>query len=249
MRILPSCDLDKIKFATDGTTFERAVGLYESGKVTEFKAKMDGFSAVVLGGSLYHVFVSARNYNHGSCDCYLGQNDTFCKHMVAVAIRAVTGGKPLSGEDKQLLSRPTCSGRLGKLNKEELATIKKSITVALRYIKPYVGPSRIWFAYQDSLQEGCNRLSAIVSNLPVNEQTARLLVNILLRLDKKLILGGVDDSDGTVGTFIEEIVQVLKQYAKLDSTCLQAFYELKDKKTCFGWEEPLLEIINGKIKI
>ena len=32
----PSYDLDKIKFATDQSTYERAVGLYESGKVTRF---------------------------------------------------------------------------------------------------------------------------------------------------------------------------------------------------------------------
>lgn len=29
----PKYDLDKIKFATDGSTFEKAVDLYESGKV------------------------------------------------------------------------------------------------------------------------------------------------------------------------------------------------------------------------
>ena len=30
----PDFTLDKIKFATDGTTFEKVVALYESGKVT-----------------------------------------------------------------------------------------------------------------------------------------------------------------------------------------------------------------------
>ena len=45
----PHFDLDKIKFATDPLTYERAVDLYESGKVTEFegdigfnKSKPDG---------------------------------------------------------------------------------------------------------------------------------------------------------------------------------------------------------------
>jgi hypothetical protein len=37
-----------------------------------------------------------------------------------------------------------------------------------------------------------------------------------LRLDDKLSRGGVDDSDGTVGGFIEETVHALEQYAKLD---------------------------------
>ncbi|MHB8174897.1 MAG: hypothetical protein ACYDFU_10615, partial [Nitrospirota bacterium] len=80
-----------------------------------------------------------------------------------------------------------------------------------------------------------------MSDLPVSEQTTKLLVDMLLRLDKKLCEGGVDDSDGTVGGFIEETVHVLKEYVKLDPTCVEAFYELKGRETCFGWEKPLLE--------
>ena len=33
--MVPTYDLNKIKFATDEATFKRAVGLYESGKVAE----------------------------------------------------------------------------------------------------------------------------------------------------------------------------------------------------------------------
>jgi hypothetical protein len=78
---------------------------------------------------------------------------------------------------------------------------------------------RIWFAYQGSLRQGCNRLSVIISELPVSEQTTELLIKLLLRLDDKLSRGGVDDSDGTVGGFIEETVHALEQYAKLDPAC------------------------------
>ncbi|MEK7574024.1 MAG: hypothetical protein AAB514_00645 [Patescibacteria group bacterium] len=139
----------------------------------------------------------------------------------------------------------TCSGRLGEFSKEELSAIKKEITDAMKYIKPYNGPSRIWFSYQNSLSEGCHRLSKIISELPVSEQTAKLLVDMLLRLDKKLCMGGVDDSDGTVGGFMEETVRMLKEYAKLDSSCAKAFNALKDRETCFGWEESLLEFIKN----
>ena len=151
-------------------------------------------------------------------------------------------GKPLTDEDKKLVHTPTCSSELRELNRGELTTVKKSITDAIRYIKSYSGPSRTWFAYQNSLQEGCNRLSSIVSNLPVNEQTAQLLVDLLLRLDKKLTLGGVDDSDGIVGGFMRETVEVLKQYAELEPECALTFRQLRSKETCFGWEEPLLEL-------
>lgn len=242
----PKYDLDKIKFATDGPTFEKAVGIYESGGVKNFKDnEAPGFLARVRGsgGNTYEVFVSARRYDESDCTCYLGQNDTLCKHMVAVAIRAVTGGKPLTEEDKRFVSQPNCSGHLGELGKEELGAVQGEISGAMRYIKSYEGPSRVWFSYQNSLSEGCNRLSKTISELPVSEQAAKLLVDVLLRLDKKLAYGGVDDSDGTVGNFIEGVVQVLQEYAKLNPVCKKAFNELKEKETSFGWEEPLLEII------
>lgn len=243
MNMLPKYGLDKIKFATDAQTFERAVDLYEGGKVSNFKAELGSFSATVLGTKPYRVYVSAKHYDQGDCECYLGQNGTLCKHMVVVAIYAVMGGKKLSQEEKRPSGAPVCGGELGELSKDELVAVKKNITVAMRYIKSYTGPSRTWFAYQNSLQEGCSRLSEVVSGLPVGEQTARLLVDMLLRLDDRLCRGGVDDSDGTVGGFIEEVVLVLKEYARIDPLCIVVFKDLKNKETCFGWEESLLELI------
>ena len=240
----PTYNLDKIKFATDELTFERAVGLYDGGKVTQFKEELNGFFATVLGTKPYKVYVDSRHYDQGDCECYLGQNNTLCKHVVAVAIYAVMKGKPLSKEEKELISAPVCSDRLGELSKEELTEIKKSITSEMKYIKAYTGPSKNWFAYQNSLMEGCNRLATIVSALPVSEQTAKLLVDMLLRLDKKLCTGGVDDSDGTVGGFIYEVVDILQEYAELDSPCIKAFEKLCSQSTCFGWEEPLVKIFD-----
>jgi hypothetical protein len=141
--------------------------------------------------------------------------------------------------------KAVCSGRLGTLSKEELATIKKAMTAALRHIKLYYGPSRMWFSYQQLLEEGCHRLAKIVSELPVSKQTAGLLVDLLLQLEHKLCRGGVDDSNGTVGGFMEDTVQVLKEYSKLDSSCVEPFLKLQDRETCFGWEKPLLKLITN----
>ncbi|MBU2564607.1 hypothetical protein KKA23_03450 [Patescibacteria group bacterium] len=242
--MFPLYNLDKIKFATDGPTFERAIGLYENKKIKEFKEDFHGYSAIVLGTQPYRVFVSNKQYDRGVCECYVGQNNTLCKHMVAVAIYAIMKGKPIKQEDKKLINGPECSNRSGELNKEELNVIKKSITNAMKYIKPYTGPSKTWFANQDSLSEGCNRLSAIVSDLPVSQQTTKLLINMLLRLDKKLCTGGVDDSNGIVGGFIEETVIVIEQYIKLDPSCIKALKMLCSQSTCFGWEESLVRIFN-----
>lgn len=236
----PDFTLDKIKFATDGPTFEKAISLYGDGKVTRVEESIRSYTAVVVGTKPYRVSVEARRYDYGHCTCYLGANGILCKHMVALAIYVVQNGKPLTDYDKKLVQNPTCSGELGILSDSELTAIKKTITSALGYIKAYTGPSRTWFAYQNSLSEGCNRLSAIVSGLPVSTQIADLLVDLLLRLDKKLCTGGVDDSDGEVGGFIEEIVSVLQEFVKLDSHCAAAFDKLKNRETCFDWEKPLL---------
>ena len=213
----PSFDLDKIKFATDQPTYEKAVDLYGSGKVTRFEEGIGSYSALVLGSRPYRVSIEARRFGLGNCECYLGQQDTLCKHMVALSICAVMDGKKLTKEEKNRISGPVCSGRRGELNKEDLAQTKTAFTSALKYIKGYDGPSRLWFSYQNSLDEGCARLSKLVSGLPVSEQTAGLLVDLLLRLDKKLCTGGVDDSNGTVGGFIQEVVLMLQEYAKLGS--------------------------------
>ncbi len=220
------------------------MGLYESGKVTEVEQLGEGYTAVILGTEPYRVSVSARNYKHGHCTCYVGQRENLCKHMVALALYAVMGGKSLTDKDKEISYSVECSRRKEALNNEELAGVKKSITESMRYVKPYNGPSSTWFANQDSLREGCNRLSVIVSDLPVNKQTAEILVKLLLRLDRKLCVGGVDDSNGIVGGFMNDVVQVLKEFAQIDPDCIKTFKCLVNRETCFDWKEPLIRILD-----
>lgn len=238
----PRYDFDKIKFATDPQTFEKAVALYEDGKVTKFKKELNGYFAIVRGGSAYNVYVSNRHYDEGDCTCYLGQNETLCKHMVAVAIHAAADGKSLTEKEKLPAGQAQSSGRAGSLAHDELARTKKAITSALRLIKGYDGPSSTWLRYQDSLSEGANRLAMIISELPASEQTARILVDLLLRLEKKVMNGGVDDSDGTVGNCMQAIVAVLEDYAKLDPRVIKSFEKLQGLSTSFEWEKPLVAL-------
>src|SRR3989338_11235120 len=101
-------DLDKIKFATDGPTFEKAVALYEGGKVTQVEEGIRSYTAIVLGTNPYRVSVEAKRYDYGHCTCYLGSNDTLCKHMVALAIYVVQNGKPLTADNKKIVQNPAC---------------------------------------------------------------------------------------------------------------------------------------------
>jgi len=208
MTTKPGFDLEKIKSGTDKATFERGVKLYEYNKVTQFEEIPTAFTAIVQGTEPYRVNMEARNFKLCDCTCYLGRNNTLCKHIIAVALYALLRGKDLNEDNKRYMDVPSSSGKTGTLGDSEISTVKKSITASMRYLKPYTGPSRTWFAYQRSLEEGCRRLSAIISELPVCKQSTEILVNILLRLDRKLTTGGVDDSNGTVGTFIYQTVDV-----------------------------------------
>ncbi len=235
----PRYDLEKIKFGVDERTWERAVGLYESGKITEVEEGYFGFTARVLGTHPYDVAVSQTHYDRGDCNCFVGQRDMLCKHMVALAIWAVMRGAPLAEDDKKQKNEVEFCGKTGKLSDEEMAQAKEKIREAQKYIKAYIGPSKKWFAYQGSLSEGCHRLAAVAGELPASEQTAKLLVGLLLRLDKKLCASGVDDSDGTVGGFIQDCVSLLLEFVQADKNCAKAFKKLAAVETCFGWEEPL----------
>ena len=238
----PQYDLEKIKFSIDSGTWEKAVNIYESGKVVSFQDTEFTYIAEVKGTELYKVIVSPRKFTEGNCNCYLGQNDTLCKHMIAVAIYGLKRGKPMTEEEKTQHNEVKFNGQAGETTPKQLSWVKAVISDSMRYIKSYTGPSKIWFTYQDSLTEGCNRLAAIVSKLPANRQTAKLLINLLLRLDKKLQTGGGDDSYGTVGGFIEEVVSLLVEFAQKDPECKKEFKALRDRETCFGWEEPLLNL-------
>lgn len=235
--------LDKIKFGIDNGTWEKAVVLYQGDRVKNFQDTGFTYVANVQGTDLYKVIVSKEKYSDGNCTCYLGQNDTLCKHIIAAAIYGLKNGQPLTDEEKTQHNEIKFSGKVEKTTQDQLNLYKAETSGALRYIKAYIGPSRTWFAYQDSLTEGCNRLSAVFSGLPANSETANLIVETLLKLDKKLQTGGVDDSDGTVGGFIEEVVNLLLSLAKADPVCAESFKKLENIETCFNWEEPLLEII------
>jgi hypothetical protein len=70
--------------------------------------------------------------------------------------------------------------------------------------------------------------------LPISNQTAELIIKMLLKVDKKLSCGGVDDSNGIVGGFMEQVIDLLKEFVKMDNNCVKAVKSLIDQKTSFG---------------
>lgn len=242
--MLPKYNLDKIRFATDPATFERAVEIYQSGGILMFDESGYGFCAKVRGSgeNNYRVNISAKHFDECSCSCYLGQRDILCKHCVATSICAVKQGDLLSIEELNKQNKPLFKNELGQLNIDEYKGVKLMITESMKYIKSYSGFSRTWFAYQASLDEGCARLRDIVSDLPIGKQTADLLVDILLRLNKKL--QGVDDSDGIVGGCLYDISRVLIEFVRIDPDCMHACEKLCKREICFEWNEQIVHLID-----
>ena len=76
---------------------------------------------------------------------------------------------------------------------------------------------------------------------------ADILVKLLLRLEKKLRVEGVDDSNGIVGGLAGELVVLLDEFTKIDPSCIDAFEPLCGKEYCFGWEDPLVRIFDERI--
>lgn len=174
----PKFTFDKIKYGVDKVTYQKAISLYEQGKVTNFVDDEYTFSAVVMGTKPYKVYITPRKYDEGDCECYLGQHVVLCKHIIALAIFVLKRGKKLTTEEKEQITAPKSTGILKELSDRKIKVIKLQITASIRHIKSYEGPSRIWFAYQDSLVEGCNRLSEIICKLPVGMHSAEIIVDL-----------------------------------------------------------------------
>ncbi len=240
-------DLETLKFSVGESTYQKGIDLYEAGKVQNFQVYDESTCvASMTGGSEYMIVLSPKKFSHSDCNCYIGQNNQYCKHLVAVALHFLKKGEPLTPQEKEYISSLRCSEQRGELSPEALKEVKAIITRHLRYIKPYVGPSRTWDAYQDSLSQGVDRLVSLLSKLPVSLQTSQLVVNTLLRVERKL-MNGVDDSDGVVRDFISDGVEVLKQYIEIDPECLKSIEKLQNLgTTSFGWEEELVELLESQ---
>ncbi len=241
----PKWTIEEIMYSSTEASYNKVVNLYHDKKVKDFVEDEYGYSATVIGTHPYDVTIRNNYFDEGSCSCYLGQRDILCKHMLAVAIFALYRGEKIPEEEGEFYPWPVCSNIVDELSDEEFKSVKVEIAKAMRYIKPYQGPSRIWFQYQEDLDQAYNRFSDIFSKLPVSHQTANLVVKTLIKIDKKLF-DGVDDSNGTIGSIIQRSVEMLIEYAKLDPKVIKAFKQLVKYESTFDWEEDLVEIYNKK---
>jgi hypothetical protein len=62
-----------------------------------------------------------------------------------------------------------------------------------------------------------------------------ICIDVLKRLDKK-VLNGVDDSDGTVGELMCQIVEILNLYISFDSSLKEFVTQKLPKGESVDWE-------------
>ncbi len=236
---VPHYTIPDIQIGVGDHEFQKGMKILKRGGVRNVQADSFGWRADVAGskaGQWYAVSVGARAFDDGACTCYLGKNDELCKHMIALAIHVVREYRP---EGAAVLAQPldhaVCSGEIRAITEDEAKNAKSAVTAALRHIKPYDGPSRTWFRYQDSLTRGCRLVLLAVSELPICERSVDIVIDILKRLDRKL-MGGVDDSDGTVGACMEELVELLNLFSDMHPPLIPHINKKLPEGEVFDWQ-------------
>lgn len=217
-----------VKYASDEASFKRAKDLFAKGKVQSFKTLANGYRAVVQGSTDYSVMVSSKRVNYGDCDCYMGQNGQLCKHMLAVAQRALYEAGLADKTGNPIANSVVLP-----------ADAKLHITSALKKIRGYDGPSRTWFDYQGKLDTAAGMIEEAMPLLETSLANAKYLWKLVLRLSDKLARGGVDDSNGTIGGAVFAVIKRIAQMAKTDQTIKSWAVKNCTTDTGFGFEEEL----------
>jgi len=227
----PNFSYQDIKYSIDQSTISRAENLFKSNKVQNISEYSRGYNAVVQGTSPYHVNLSYRSIEESSCDCYMGQNDYLCKHILALAFAILK----LSGKKENVEN----------ISPNNIEDAKLLVSKGLKFIKSYNGSSRSWFSYQHDLYTGSVIIEDAIKNLQPNKENSKYIWSIALKLSKKLSNGGVDDSDGTVGGLIISIVNQCAKYANKNPQLKILIKDFTKDYTGFGFEEILMDLLEN----
>ena len=222
----PKYTLDDIKYADSPAMYKRAEDLYPSNKIGDIEELLHSYAATVKGTQPYQVSISKTRVDNGDCDCYMGSNGKLCKHILALglAVLHVSGKIEATSEEKKISS--------------DLNEVKSLVTAGFSKLKPYRGPSRIWFSYQRNLATGAGIIAEAISALPPTKENANYLWKLIERIDRK-IMNGVDDSDGVVGECAGKILDQLADYANQEKALAPLITKLCEKKTNFNFEHDL----------
>lgn len=227
----PKFTSQDIKYSVDEAVLERAKKLFKSEKVGKISEDNGGYCATVQGGDVYFVSISRKNIDYGHCDCYMGQKNQLCKHMIALGLAVLD----LFGKIENTSND----------SPENLKEVKQLVSKGIRKIKPYVGPSKIWFSYQRKLDIAAGIIEEAVKNLLANKENAKYLWSLVLKLSDKLATGGIDDSNGTIGGCISKLVKQCGQFAINKNELRTMVQEFTKDDTGFGFEDELKQMLKS----
>ncbi len=225
----------KIKFtyidletAVSAQTYKKAQNIFNGGDIKDLEYLPSMAVAYVKGSSNYYeVAVSYKDIYKSDCNCYAGERGNICKHVIALALQILKD----AGVEKENITATT------------LAEAKKIISSAIKKIKPYNGPSKIWFSYQHNLEVAALIIKQVIKELPADKEVAKYLWSLVLKLSKKLSHGGVDDSDGFVGGAIDGIVEKIANIAQKNKEILPLAQKFTKDYTGFGFEGYLKQLL------
>ncbi|MDP2866218.1 MAG: hypothetical protein Q8O90_08245 [Elusimicrobiota bacterium] len=102
--------------------FKRGQEYLADGCVEDFRQTGDSIRGTVLGSELYRVRLwHVRGQISYSCDCPLGRDGEFCKHLVAVSLAwLATADKREKTVSKPGVTEEDIRGHLAVLDREEL---------------------------------------------------------------------------------------------------------------------------------
>lgn len=195
-----------IQYGIDESLLKRAQGLLRANSIQNFQEHERIYNARVLGSkdNLYEVSINKDSYEKGFCNCYLGEHDYLCKHMITLALFVLFQEGEIDNQGNSLAEE-----------KEDLS-FKELISKGMQKITYYNGNSSTWFQYQDKLDTAARMISRGIEKTPTDISSLKYLLGIAKRINKKL-LNGVDDSNGTIWPLIQGCIDKILDSAVLHS--------------------------------
>jgi len=72
--------------------------------------------------------------------------------------------------------------------------------------------------------------------------SADFCIDLIIKLDDKLANSGIDDSDGTIGDLVGEILELLSMFKDDDPNLREYIISKFPRKTNFEWEKELFTL-------
>ncbi len=183
--------LVRIEYLADEGSLERGRDYFRRGKVLRATILADGtIEGVVEGENFYRVRLTARTW---SCDCPMGVQGVFCKHCVAVALKALGEADAAAPPSR---SAATSTTGLADAQKQLLDGFRtRRELYDWRAVSDYAG---IAYASVEGLRDAAQTWGA-AALIPTVHKAIASTVRVIHR---------ADDSNGEIGTIVRELLDL-----------------------------------------